>query len=264
MPDVVAGNDVQQRSVPTISATSPALPTFARYFTKPIVEDSSMHSDSDSDSFDKSAATMDTDSNVVDVQQQAIVEHVLPAAPTDAQLWADVPVEHFSDTNMWLHRELLKREFDVSERSYYRWIGILKDHGLTRMLSSQDDHKFKLFYRPDVEIALQLAVSTGALRRQGRPNKPIEEKPKRRPGRPSKAEILARFSQQPQQLSQQPGQELGQAVQRPPLQASNSSLLGERLRKSATKPTDTIAISIDKLDRSLQASLQALTNQIGD
>ncbi|MEW6737682.1 MAG: hypothetical protein AB1489_40755, partial [Acidobacteriota bacterium] len=190
--------------------TSPALPTFAHYLNKPIVEDSPMHthSDSDSDSSDTPAATMDADSNADNAQQQAIVEHVLPVAPTDAQLWADVPVEHFSDTNMWLHRELLKREFDVSERSYYRWIGILKDHGLTRMLSSQDDHKLKMFYRADVEKALQIAVSSGALRRQGRPNKPIEDKPKRKPRRPSKAEILARFHQQ----SQQPGQQLGQQV----------------------------------------------------
>ncbi|MEW6735567.1 MAG: hypothetical protein AB1489_30025 [Acidobacteriota bacterium] len=161
MPDVVDGNDVQQRSIPAISAMSPALPAFTHYFNKPIVEDSPMHtqSDSDSDSSDTPAATMDADSNATDEQQQAMFEHVLPAAPIDAQLWADVPVEHFSDTNMWLHRELLKREFDVSERSYYRWIGILKDHGLTRMLSSQDDHKLKLFYRPDVEVT-QALVNT--------------------------------------------------------------------------------------------------------
>ncbi|MEW6732145.1 MAG: hypothetical protein AB1489_12525 [Acidobacteriota bacterium] len=246
---------MQQRSVPTISATSPALPTFAHYLTKPIVEDSSMHSDSDSS--DTPAATMDADSNATDEQQQAMFEHVLPTAPTDAQLWADVPVEHFSDSNMWLHREIIKREFDVGERSYYRWIGILKDHGLTRMLSSQDDHKLKLFYRADVEIALQLAVNTGALRRQGRPNKPVEERPKRRPGRPSKSEILARFSQHPQQ----PGQQVGQAVERPPLQATSSSLLVERLGRSATKQLDVLAMSIDKLDRSLQANVQALSNQ---
>ncbi|MEW6735136.1 MAG: hypothetical protein AB1489_27845 [Acidobacteriota bacterium] len=122
---------------------------------------------------------------------------------------------------MWLHRELLKREFDVSDRSYYRWTGILKDNGLTRMLSSQDDHKLKMFYRADVEKALQLAVSTGALRRQGRPNKPIEEKPKRKPGRPSKAEILARFHQQSQQPGQLPSQQVGQAVQRQPLLSSS-------------------------------------------
>ncbi|MEW6737309.1 MAG: hypothetical protein AB1489_38865 [Acidobacteriota bacterium] len=100
LPDVVDGNDVQQRSIPAISATSPALPTFAHYFNKPIVEDSPMHSDADSDSSDTPAATMDADSNATDEQQQAIVEHVLPAAPIDAQLWADVPVEHFSDSNM--------------------------------------------------------------------------------------------------------------------------------------------------------------------
>ncbi|MEW6731718.1 MAG: hypothetical protein AB1489_10355 [Acidobacteriota bacterium] len=120
-----------------------------------------------------------------------------------------------------------------------------------------------MFYRADVEKALQLAVSTGVLRRQGRPNKPIEEKPKRKPERPSKAEILARFSQQPQQSTQLPGQQLGQAAQRPPLQASSSSLLAERLGRAATKQANTIAMAIDKLDRSLQASMQALTNQIG-
>ncbi|MEW6736506.1 MAG: hypothetical protein AB1489_34765 [Acidobacteriota bacterium] len=124
-----------------------------------------------------------------------------------------------------------------------------------------------MFYRPDVEKALQLAVSTGALRRQGRPNKPIEEKPKRKPGRPSKAEILARFhqqSQQPdQQLGQQVSQQVGQAVQRPPLPSSSSSLLGERLGKPSSKQIDVIVMSIDKLDRTLQASMQALTNQLG-
>ncbi|MEW6734629.1 MAG: hypothetical protein AB1489_25115 [Acidobacteriota bacterium] len=116
-------------------------------------------------------------------------------------------------------------------------------------------------------------MESGALRRQGHPNKPVEDKPKRRPGRPSKAEILARFSQHPQQPGQQVDQQLGQAVKRPPLQTSSSasspytstssSLLAERLGRSATKQLDVLAMSIDKLDRSLQASMQALANQIG-
>lgn len=68
--------------------------------------------------------------------------------------WAGVPEEDFSNPSLWLHRALLKRNYQISERSYFRWLKSLRSYGLERYLPALTDWKVKLFYKPDVEAAV--------------------------------------------------------------------------------------------------------------
>jgi len=92
----------------------------------------------------------------------------LPKLPTqpDAQ-WQDVAVEHFSDPAIWLNRNQLKQLYGLNERSYFRWLSRLEAAGLSRSLPSQQDDRVKLFYKPDLDMALA-ALST---KKRGRPTR---------------------------------------------------------------------------------------------
>ncbi len=82
---------------------------------------------------------------------------LLPAQPKEDDLrWQDVPLDHFAAPGWWLHREALRQTFNISERSYYRWINTLKAHGLQRSLPSQKG-QVTLFYRADIEQAIKQA-----------------------------------------------------------------------------------------------------------
>lgn len=100
---------------------------------------------------------------------------LLPSVPQQQELWADIPQADFADAGRWLHRELFKQEFNLPERSYYRWIDILKAHGLNRSLPAQQQKATKLFYRTDVEKALREAELSGDFRKPGRPSEPASQ-----------------------------------------------------------------------------------------
>ncbi len=102
--------------------------------------------------------------------------YYLPAPPSADQLslWQDLPPEHLADPKLWLHRNIFKHLYGVSERGYFRWIELLKKHGLTRNLVARDNAKIKLYYRDDVEKAtanLQAAATVEP--RHGRPIKAL-------------------------------------------------------------------------------------------
>ncbi|MCS6884048.1 MAG: hypothetical protein RMM17_10755 [Acidobacteriota bacterium] len=83
-------------------------------------------------------------------------EHLpcLPETDQEKALWADVPEENFYNPSLWLHRNSLKSGYGISERSYFRWLKMLREHGLSRSLRSSTNWKVKLFYKPDVEKAI--------------------------------------------------------------------------------------------------------------
>lgn len=96
---------------------------------------------------------------------------VLPAA-SQAHAWQDVPPAQFQDAAMWLDRNLIKEKYKLSERSFFRWIDTLRQYGLQRWLPAQGKPLLRLYYRPDLETAVQnyqTATSTAPL--QGRPRK---------------------------------------------------------------------------------------------
>ena len=76
-----------------------------------------------------------------------------------AAVWQDLPLEHFQDADMWLHRTQMKAMYGISERSYFRWIDKLRAAGLVRSRPAQIDGKVKLFYRPDVDQAITRAAA---------------------------------------------------------------------------------------------------------
>jgi hypothetical protein len=102
----------------------------------------------------------------------------LPASPQQPELWSDLPAEHFSSPHYWLSGEAIRKEFALSERSYFRWIDALKQHGLQRQLPARTRPKLKLFYRPDLEQARSSAQESGAFRKPGRPVEKTTTTPK--------------------------------------------------------------------------------------
>lgn len=97
-------------------------------------------------------------------------EDYVPRPPETEQEqieWAGVPKEDFSNPSLWLHRTLLKKNYSISERSYFRWLKGLRDYGLARHLPALTDWKVKLFYKPDVEAAVSMYLSEHK-RRRGR------------------------------------------------------------------------------------------------
>lgn len=95
-------------------------------------------------------------------------EDYVPRPPETEQEqveWAGVPEEDFSNPSLWLHRTLLKRDYQISERSYFRWLKSLRSYGLVRYLPALTDWKVKLFYKPDVEAAIALYLSEHQRRR---------------------------------------------------------------------------------------------------
>ncbi|MBL8150930.1 MAG: hypothetical protein JNN15_13470 [Blastocatellia bacterium] len=73
--------------------------------------------------------------------------------PDEYEKWLDVAPAHFSDPEMWLHRQKLKEIYSISERSYFRWLTALKKFGLNRTRNARENWKVKLFYKKDVEEA---------------------------------------------------------------------------------------------------------------
>ncbi len=99
-------------------------------------------------------------------------EDYVPRPPETEQEqieWAEVPKEDFSNPSLWLHRTLLKRNYSISERSYFRWLKSLRDYGLVRHLPALNDWKVKLFYKPDVEAAVSMYLSEHKRRRSKQP-----------------------------------------------------------------------------------------------
>jgi hypothetical protein len=77
----------------------------------------------------------------------------VPLLPPDNTDWADVPLSHFTDSNMWTHRSQILASRDMSERTYYRWIKRLQEQGL-RSLPAQENARVILFYKPDLDRAV--------------------------------------------------------------------------------------------------------------
>jgi hypothetical protein len=104
-------------------------------------------------------------------QQQAII--YLPAQLSSEQIptWQNIPPEHFLDSSFWLNRSQIKEMFGVSERSYFRWISTLEQHGLSRSLPAEQDKKVRLFYRKDLEDAA-MAARNAATKEPHRGRKP--------------------------------------------------------------------------------------------
>ena len=86
----------------------------------------------------------------------------LPALPTteEAELWKDVPEQHFSLPELWTHRTSIRELYGLNERTYYRWINELKSYGLNRSLPAQGNARITLFYRPDFAKAVELASAS--------------------------------------------------------------------------------------------------------
>jgi hypothetical protein len=101
--------------------------------------------------------------------------HYLPVRPepgsAEAQLWQDVPTEHFSDVRLWTNVFLVKEELDISQRTYFRLLDKLKCHGLSRSLPADIKRKgvLPLYYRPDWDQAMQQAGSSKPLRGSAAP-----------------------------------------------------------------------------------------------
>jgi hypothetical protein len=92
---------------------------------------------------------------------------LLPTIPAseEADWWTDVPQAHFSIPQMWIHRLEIRQLYGLNERTYYRWINSLKEYGLSRSRSAQGNARVTLFYRPDLERALEAAEAAEAARR---------------------------------------------------------------------------------------------------
>jgi hypothetical protein len=86
---------------------------------------------------------------------------LLPTIPAseEADLWTDVPQTHFSILQMWTHRIEIRQLYGLNERTYYRWVNSLKEYGLSRSRPAQGNARVTLFYRPDLERALEAAES---------------------------------------------------------------------------------------------------------
>lgn len=82
----------------------------------------------------------------------------LPIPPPDPSIWQDVPTDHFTDPQHWVHRTQLREWFQLNERSYYRWINEMKQYGLERSLPASGNARVTLFYRPDIEAATARAT----------------------------------------------------------------------------------------------------------
>lgn len=82
----------------------------------------------------------------------------LPIPPPDPAIWQDVPADHFTSPQHWVHRTQLREWFQLNERSYYRWINEMKQYGLERSLPASGNARVTLFYRPDIEAATARAT----------------------------------------------------------------------------------------------------------
>jgi len=122
---------------------------------------------------------------MLDNQNSDSAQHnYLPQLPSQQQPeWKDVPLAHFSDPSFWLNRNQIKQSMALNERSYFRLINKLSPLGLNRSLPSQHDDRVKLFYRMDLQRALEKASSL--TQKRGRPTKtlslPLPQSPQSQP-----------------------------------------------------------------------------------
>lgn len=82
----------------------------------------------------------------------------LPIPPPNPAIWQDVPADHFTSPQYWVHRTQLREWFNLNERSYYRWINEMKQYGLERSLPASGNARVTLFYRSDIEAATARAT----------------------------------------------------------------------------------------------------------
>jgi hypothetical protein len=104
--------------------------------------------------------TMQSDQQKTPSQQPLYLP--VPLSPEQVADWQGIPPEHFRSAQMWMHRALLKQEFLISDRSYFRWISNLSRHGLQRSLQAEQDQKVRLFYRPDIDKAVTATKADAA------------------------------------------------------------------------------------------------------
>jgi hypothetical protein len=96
----------------------------------------------------------------------------LPPAPDAAHAWQDIAPALFLDASMWWDRNLIKQHYQLSERSFFRWIDTLRHYGLTRWLPAQGKPLLRLYYRFDLEAAVQnYQTATTKTPLHGRPRK---------------------------------------------------------------------------------------------
>jgi hypothetical protein len=96
----------------------------------------------------------------------------VPPALDQAHAWQDVAPAQFQDASMWLDRNQIKQRYQLSERSFFRWIDTLRSFGLTRWLSAQGKPLLRLYYRRDLELAVaKLQTASETTSHQGRPRK---------------------------------------------------------------------------------------------
>jgi hypothetical protein len=95
----------------------------------------------------------------------------VPPAPDQTHSWQDVVPAHFQDSWMWLDRNQIKQRYQLSERSFFRWIDKLHQYGLERWLPAQGKPLLRLYYRPDLETAVAKLQAAQATPHQGRPRK---------------------------------------------------------------------------------------------
>jgi hypothetical protein len=73
---------------------------------------------------------------------------------------------------MWLDRNQIKQRYQLSERSFFRWIDKLHHYGLKRWLPAQGKPLLRLYYRSDLELAVEkLQADDAAASHPGRPRK---------------------------------------------------------------------------------------------
>jgi hypothetical protein len=91
---------------------------------------------------------------------------------TTSEEWNDVPKEEFFDPSFWLHRCQLKEIYEIpNDRAYFRWLEKLRQNGLARSLPAKDNGKIVLFYRPDIERAVEKTAVAASQTHRGRPQK---------------------------------------------------------------------------------------------
>jgi len=91
---------------------------------------------------------------------------------TTSEAWSDVGKEEFFEPALWLHRNLLKEIYQIpNDRAYFRWLEKLRLHGLARSLPAKDNGRVVLFYRWDLERALEKTAQAAAQTHRGRPQK---------------------------------------------------------------------------------------------
>ena len=91
---------------------------------------------------------------------------------TTSEEWSDVQKEEFFDPSFWLHRNQLKEIYEIpNDRAYFRWLEKLRQNGLARSLPAKDNGKVVLFYRKDLERALEKTAQAASQTHRGRPSK---------------------------------------------------------------------------------------------